>query len=317
MESGGICQAGEHPLDVLSFVAARAARGEHCALIVVTATQGGAVRAPGALMAVTETGARCGYVSGGCIDEDVALQAGEALKAGAARRLVYGKGSPFMDIRLPCGGRIELLALPDPDPGLVADAAETLGQRHRVQLSFSESGLAAVAAGEPPRADAFIAVHRPKLAIRLAGRGRDPVALARIASAAGIAVELWSPERATLDACADLPAVATRLLDTPNAIPPAADDAETAFLLMFHDPDWEPALLISALAGEAFYIGAVGSRATHERRCEMLAGRGIEAGQIARIHGPVGLVPSMRDASMLAISTLAEIVAAYHCEAVS
>jgi xanthine dehydrogenase accessory factor len=312
MNADSIMPPGEHPLDVLSFAVARQAAGERCALVVVTATEGGAVRAPGALMAVTQAGARCGYVSGGCIDEDVALQAVETLEDNAPRRLVYGKGSPFMDIRLPCGGRIDLLALPDPDREVMAGGAETLLQRRQIRLGFSEAGLEpGHAAGE----GAFIAAYRPKLSIRLAGRGRDPAALARIASAAGIAVALWSPERATLDELAGLPGVRTRRLETPAAIPPAADDRETAFLLMFHDPDWEPALLESALGGEAFYIGAVGSRATHARRCEGLRARGLSDAQIARIHGPVGLVPSLRDASMLAISALAEIVAAYHAQA--
>ncbi len=309
MERAPHIQPGEHPLDALSFAALRHAQGRPCALVVVTGTQGGAVRAPGALMAVGEDAARCGYVSGGCIDEDVALQAGHALSEGRARRLVYGSGSPFLDIRLPCGGRIDLLVLPDPDPRLVAKATEALLARQRTQLGFSETGL-----HEPDAAPAgsFIAHYRPKLQLRIAGRGRDLAALAQIASAAGIGVEVWSPDDAALGELEGLHAVATRRLQTPGAIAPARDDRDTAFLLMFHDPDWEPALLEAALAGPAFYIGAVGSRATHARRCETLRERGVPDQQIARIRGPVGLVASMRDASMLAISVLAEIVGDYH-----
>jgi xanthine dehydrogenase accessory factor len=81
---------------------------------------------------------------------------------------------------------------------------------------------------------------------------------------------------------------------------------------MMHDQDWEPALLTQALGGSAFYIGAVGSPHTHRKRCANLLACGIEPCDIDRIKGPIGLVPSMRDASMLAISTLAEIISAYH-----
>ena len=50
-----------------------------------------------------------GFLSGGCGEGDVALQARAVLADGAPRRLVYGRGGP-PDIRLLCGSRIELLA---------------------------------------------------------------------------------------------------------------------------------------------------------------------------------------------------------------
>tara|TARA_R110001606_G_scaffold262838_1_gene411448 strand:+ start:114 stop:380 length:267 start_codon:yes stop_codon:yes gene_type:complete len=81
---------------------------------------------------------------------------------------------------------------------------------------------------------------------------------------------------------------------------------------MFHDVHWETALLKQALDGPAFFIGAVGSAKTHAKRCESLRQAGTSEHDIKRIRGPIGLVPSMRDASMLAISTLAEIVDAFH-----
>jgi len=78
--------------------------------------------------------------------------------------------------------------------------------------------------------------------------------------------------------------------------------------LMFHDHDWEVALLSQALSSEAFYIGAMGSERTHKLRCEALGEAGVSAENIARIKGPIGLIPSMRDANLLALSALAEIV---------
>jgi len=81
-----------------------------------------------------------------------------------------------------------------------------------------------------------------------------------------------------------------------------------------HDHDWEPALLAQALAGDAFYIGAVGSPHTHVKRASLLKTSGLHADDIARIKGPIGLVPSLRDASMLAVSTLAEIIEVFHSQ---
>ena len=90
--------------------------------------------------------------------------------------------------------------------------------------------------------------------------------------------------------------------------PEVTDDKWTALVLMFHDHDWEYALLEQALKGNAFYIGAMGSIRTHQDRCEMLKDKGVSPEDIARIHGPIGIIPTMRDANLLALSTLAEIV---------
>ena len=78
--------------------------------------------------------------------------------------------------------------------------------------------------------------------------------------------------------------------------------------MCIRDSDWEYALLEQALKGNAFYIGAMGSARTHQDRCVMLKDKGISASDIERIHGPIGIIPTMRDANLLALSTLAEIV---------
>ncbi|MGB3625931.1 MAG: NTP transferase domain-containing protein, partial [Henriciella sp.] len=93
-----------------------------------------------------------------------------------------------------------------------------------------------------------------------------------------------------------------------------SDDPYTAFILMFHDTDWETPLLKQVLAGPAFYVGAVGSSKTQARRLDGLRQAGLAEPVLQRVRGPVGLIPSMRDASMLAVSTLAEIVEAYHAQ---
>jgi len=48
-------------------------------------------------------------LSGGCLEADVVGHAQSVLATGEARRLVYGEGSPWPDIRLLCGARIEVL----------------------------------------------------------------------------------------------------------------------------------------------------------------------------------------------------------------
>lgn len=285
----------EHPLDVLRFLKAQLANHRPCALAILTDTTGGAVRAPGAVMAICETGQSCGYLSGGCIDADVKLHARTALRHKAPSVLRYGKGSPFLDITLPCGGAIEVTVLPTPDEAEITKIITTLEARK--SAVFSTSG--------------FQTIYHPKLRLRIAGRGADPLALARASLSAGIETEFWTADTVCLEIARSLSNLSITPLQSPLHLPICQDDQNTAFVLMMHDEDWEAPLLKQALTGSAFYIGAVGSPNTHNKRCQSLIKAGIDTAEIDRIHGPVGLVPSLRDASMLAISTLAQIISLF------
>lgn len=86
-------------------------------------------------------------------------------------------------------------------------------------------------------------------------------------------------------------------------------DAHSAFLTLFHDHDWVPALLKGALDTPARFIGSLGSRRTHDMRKETLRQKKVPEHSIGRIRGPIGLILSLRDASSIAVSTLAEIIA--------
>ena len=288
--------SAEHPLDVLRFAISQIQQGKKCALAMLTDTVGGAVRARGAIMAISENGNRCGYLSGGCVDADIVAQAQAALQNNQHKTLRYGQGSPFIDIVLPCGGAIEVTIFAAPSLSHMTEVAGQLEARSTAKLNMRDETRTITV-------DYF-----PKLRVRIAGRSADPIALARACIAAGIETELWSADGDVLSIAASMPNLQTLALDTPSSLPPTHDDPQTAFVLMMHDNEWEMALLQQALAGPAFYIGAVGSPMTHKTRCQALRSVGVPQTDIERIHGPIGLVPSLRDASMLAISTLAEII---------
>ena len=79
-------------------------------------------------------------------------------------------------------------------------------------------------------------------------------------------------------------------------------------MLFFHDHDWEPPILAEAVSRPAFYIGAQGSMMARETRMRELAALGLEDAALARLRGPIGLLPSARDPRTLAISVLAEVL---------
>ena len=84
-------------------------RGEKVAVATVVATRMSAPRPVGAKFAVSESGAICGSVSGGCVESDVYENAREVLQSGEARMLSYGiSDDQAWSVGLPCGGEIDV-----------------------------------------------------------------------------------------------------------------------------------------------------------------------------------------------------------------
>jgi xanthine dehydrogenase accessory factor len=80
-------------------------------------------------------------------------------------------------------------------------------------------------------------------------------------------------------------------------------------LAFTHDPKFDEPALTAALATDAGYVGALGSRLTQQRRAERLRDAGLDERSIARIHAPCGLDVGARTPSETAISILAEVIA--------
>jgi xanthine dehydrogenase accessory factor len=154
----------------------------------------------------------------------------------------------------------------------------------------------------------FVRRYQPRTRLVVAVRGPDFELLARVAAAAEFELVLATPDEGSALALANL-GVPVELMRAPGQAPELPIDRFTATVLLFHEHEWENAILARAAAGAGFYVGALGSVRTQAARRERLAAMGVPAEQIARIRGPIGLVDRARDPGMLAISILAEISA--------
>lgn len=85
-------------------------------------------------------------------------------------------------------------------------------------------------------------------------------------------------------------------------------DRRDAILVFTHDPKFDEPALIAALESGAGYIGALGSRKTHEDRRRRLLEAGVEKRELERISAPCGLDIGARTPEETAISVLAEII---------
>lgn len=88
----------------------------------------------------------------------------------------------------------------------------------------------------------------------------------------------------------------------------AAVDPRTAICILTHDPKFDIPLLEVALRSEAGYVGAMGSRRTHEQRLARLRKLGLTDQELSRLRSPIGLDIGARTPEETAVSIGAEIV---------
>lgn len=303
--------AEAHPALVDPWAAA-CGMGEGVVMAVLTGVTGPSYRNPGAALAIAADGRCAGAITSGCVEADLVLQADALRREGGVRLLRYGAGSPFFDLKLPCGGGIEVMLFALRDAEVLVRLARCRERRQRVSLLLNPGGRLTLGHGvgqSGPVPEGFRIAFPPPLRHVILGAGAEALVFARLVAGLGQEHLLLSHDEATL-AGARGPGCRAAALRDLSELERAGIDAHTAVTLFYHDHDHEPALLGALLATPAFYIGAQGSRRAHQVRLERLAAMGFGARALGRVRGPIGLIPSTRDPHSLAVSVLAEITEA-------
>ncbi|MCJ2036859.1 XdhC family protein [Methylobacterium sp. J-068] len=186
---------------------------------------------------------------------------------------------------------------------IAADPLSELLGRH---LASGRSGLA-----EVEGRSVFLTVQAPPVRLVLIGAVHISQALCPMARALDLSIAVIDPRTAFatperfpgIDLVAEWPDEALG-----GAVP--ALDRYCAVAALTHDPKIDDPALIAALRAECFYVGALGSRKTHAGRVARLAQAGLGAAQTGRIAAPIGLNIGAVSPAEIAVSILAQIVAA-------
>lgn len=249
-------------------------------LCTIVGIDGSFSRRLGAQLAVLPDRSTMGDLADGCLEKQLATDMASCTGPHVVR---YGRGSSKIDFRLPCGGGLDIMLDPAPDRTACRAALEALRGRRPSRL--------ALGGGRQMRHRAYV----PALKLVVLGEGPELEAVAALGSAMTIEVEVISRDKLALG----------------RAASNVRYDPWTACLLLFHDHEWELALLEQALASDAFYIGAQGGERARSDRTLALAARGVPEEQIARLTSPIGLLPACKSPRSLALSALSEIVGRY------
>lgn len=304
--------------DIRGPLAEVLAAGEPCAIATLVAVDGSAPRDAGAQMLVT-AGEYWGFLSGGCIEADVARHGREAMAEGTPRRLRYGEGSPWIDIKLACGSGIDVLVEPVAagDPALAALVAS---HATRQPVVWSSDGTARLVepAGEASafawNGSGYARLFAPTTRLVLIGEDGAALSAAAIALEAGMEVALVTPGGPDAP---PLDGIIYHRCAPAEALAAIGIDQWTAIAVLSHDREDDERGLAAALTSPAFYVGAIGARARLDARLAKLRGHGVSEAAMARLHAPIGLQGFGKSPREIALSLVAEVAQAAHARAAS
>ena len=289
--------------------ALRAARGagQACVLATLTDVEGGGPRPAGTQM-VFAPGITSGYFSGGCVESDVADHAFACLEDGQPRTLVYGEGSPWPDIQLLCGARIEIFVerVAADDPAL----AELLAaQDERRPVVWVSDGLSRECGPDiSPWAEVrVLRQHDP--VPRLIVVGGDPTALAIAQLGAQSEFETTLVRSKGPETPPPIPGIAYRREEPKQAFAAIGVDEWTSIAIATHDLETDRAALREALPSPAGYVGLLGARKRLPDRVGQLRAEGMAEHLIGRLHAPIGLDIGGKAPWEVAVSVIGEIMA--------
>jgi xanthine dehydrogenase accessory factor len=190
------------------------------------------------------------------------------------------------------------------DRAVSADAAAMLELGLTGTKTYGEAGEARM-----EDVELFIESFSPPPVMYVFGAIDFAAAVVRVGKLLGYRVTLCDPREtfATKARFPDADEIVVRWPD--DFLADAYVDHRTVICALTHDPKFDVPLLKAALATPAGYIGAMGSRRTHEKRTAQLREEGITDEEIERISGPIGLDIGARTPEEVAVAIAAEIIA--------
>ncbi|MGE5224404.1 MAG: XdhC family protein [Omnitrophica WOR_2 bacterium] len=336
--------------DILSQLAKWRGKGETIAMATVVQTWGSSPRGVGAKMGITAQGNMTGSVSGGCVEGAVIEVGMQVLHTHQPQLLHFGVADETAwGVGLACGGTIEVFVQPldgqlfeplraaieNEQPAasvtVIRGPDDLLGREliwiegkdfsnlidSKLREEAIQAARSALSEGQSRRTtlpggqvEVFTDVILPSSTIIIIGGVHISIALAKLAKVLGYRTVIVDPRRAF--------GSPERFSHADHLIQAWPDEAlnslhlsqSCAVAVLTHDPKLDDPALIAALSSPAYYVGALGSKSTQAKRRARLLEAGLSKTQVDRLHGPIGLDIGANNPEEIALSILAEIVAA-------
>ena len=303
--------------------------GRPLAIATAVSIQGSAPRTVGTSMAF-DGSTVLGSIAGGCVEGAVVEVAEDVLADGIARTVEYGvSDETAFSVGLTCGGQLRIhvqrvtadsplvQSLRDAAAGRSAGTATVLrgdGFEHRVaaeldaRVALGSTALATIDC-DGDELEVFFEVSSAPARMIIFGAMEFSAALAAASQALGYRVTICDP-RELFATSARFPGAEIVVSWPTDYLATTEVDARTVIAVLSHDARFDAELIDQALALPVAFVGAMGSRRTHDRRVASLRERGADDAALARLHSPIGLDLGASTPEETAISILAEVLAA-------
>ena len=287
------------------------------ALATVISTWGSAPRPVGGQMAIDSNGEIIGSVSGGCIEGAVINEGINSINDGKLRIKDYGISNDMAwEVGLACGGELKILIQPlNLEDKIVYSIVENIKNREPTKLIINcltgsrhiDNSIINQISSYDKIKEEFIHVIDPKPRLFIVGAVHIAQALISLAKIADFEILLIDPRDhfATEDRFPNCKII-NEWPDT--ALSNFILDKATHLVTLTHDPKIDDPALIYTLKKDIGYIGSLGSKKTHNKRCERLIDIGFCQSDLSKIHGPIGLNIKAKTPAEIAISIMAEII---------
>jgi xanthine dehydrogenase accessory factor len=302
--------------DVLTPLSTWLKEKRKVAIATVISTWGSAPRPVGGQMAIDVNGEIIGSVSGGCIEGAVISEGIKSIKDGKTRVKDYGISNNLAwEVGLACGGELKILIQPlNIEDSIVNSMVAHIKNRQPIKLEVDcitgerliNNSLTNETSYYNKLTNQFIHVLAPHPRLFIIGAVHIAQALVSLANIANYDITLIDPREhfATKKRFPDCKII-NEWPDT--ALANVTLDKATHIVTLTHDPKIDDPALITALKHDVGYIGSLGSKKTHYKRCERLLSLGLKENEVSRIHAPVGLNIKAKTPAEIAISILAEL----------
>ena len=306
-------------------------QGQCALLATVVRTWGSSPRPVGSIMALCETGAVVGSVSGGCIEDDLIYRYSRANKSNVVapeaaithdipdsspQRVKYGVSADEAHrFGLPCGGTLELVLEFNPDAAPLLELVQLLADGHMVQrrtgIASGQVNLVELTAHSALIDDGDVLANTfgPEYRMLLIGAGQLTEYLATMAVFSGFAVTVCDP-REEYRASWTMPGVVLLTGMPDDVVRDYRVDSRSCVIALTHDPKLDDLALLEALNSEAFYVGAIGSRRNNQaRHARMIEHFEQTNERLTRLRGPIGIYIGSKTPPEIAVSIMAEVLA--------
>ena len=290
-------------------------KGAPMALATVVSTWGSAPRPRGSHMLVHADGRFEGSVSGGCVEGEILDTAAKVIAGAPFSVQKYGVADDSAwQVGLPCGGEIAVMVQPVSAEGFDPELFDRIVEAREhgraltvtTDLSTGHSDLRPVETGE-----VFANRYDPPRRLLIVGAVQIAQSLAQLARTLGIDTVVIDPRGRFLTE-ERFPGITLDDRWPDEAIAAWRPGPATAVVTLSHDTKIDDPALVAALASDAPYVGALGSRRSHAARLERLATMGVDPAQLARIDGPVGIDIGAIGPAEIALSIAAAMIGAFH-----